>query len=149
MQGVQRHYSEIFLHVTWHCLESRPLLHGEIERETHGSIENYCGKHEGVYYLASGGTDTHVHLAIQIDPVVCISEFIGKVKGSSAYSMNKQFGKNTLEWQRGYGVVSFSARHLEAIKQYIVNQREHHQKGTVRETLEKIAMEIGFTDQAR
>ena len=34
-----------------------------------------------------------------------------------------------LEWQRGYGVVSFGKKHLDWVQNYIANQKEHHAAG--------------------
>jgi len=43
-----------------------------------------------------------------------------------------------LQWQAGYGVVSFGTRDLDWVKQYIRNQREHHASGKVVDRLERI-----------
>jgi hypothetical protein len=69
-----------------------------------------------------------------------ISEFIGQIKGVSSHDVNEQFalrGK-VLQWQAGYGVVSFGTQDLEWVKQYIRNQREHHASGKVADRLERI-----------
>jgi hypothetical protein len=44
-----------------------------------------------------------------------------------------------LEWQRGYGVVSFGTRNLHWARAYVENQREHHARGTLQERLELAA----------
>ena len=46
--------------------------------------------------------------------------------------------RKLLDWQTGYGVVSFGTRDLEWVVRYIRNQKEHHRKGTTVERLEKI-----------
>lgn len=43
-----------------------------------------------------------------------------------------------LQWQAGYGVVSFGTKDLEWVKAYVRNQKEHHARGTVQERLERI-----------
>jgi putative transposase len=43
-----------------------------------------------------------------------------------------------LDWQGGYGVVSFGAKDLEWVKRYVRNQKEHHARGTTHERLESI-----------
>ena len=69
-----------------------------------------------------------------------ISEFIGRLKGASAHEVNAKLGggRKLLEWQAGYGVVSFGSKDLEWVKQYVANQRQHHARGTVHERLERI-----------
>ncbi len=83
-----------------------------------------------------GGTDTHVHLAVQIEPFVCISELVGELKGASAHEVNHRLRHKALEWQRGYGVVSFGRRNLEWVCDYIARQREHHASRKVEWRLE-------------
>jgi len=54
--------------------------------------------------------------------------------------MNSQIVKS-LDWQTGYGVVSFGTKDLEWVVNYIRNQKEHHKKGTTVGRLEKITRE--------
>ena len=44
-----------------------------------------------------------------------------------------------VQWQAGYGVVSFGTGDLEWVKQYVRNQRKHHSGGTIHDRLERIA----------
>lgn len=136
-------YSDIYLHASWHCYCDRPLLTPEVADALHAFLREYCTKEKGVHFLVSGGTATHVHLAFQIEPFVVISTLLGKIKGASAHQMNVIFGKDTLQWQRGYGVVSFSKRQLAYIRNYVENQKEHHAKGTLVRGLESPAGEGG------
>ncbi len=50
--------------------------------------------------------------------------------------MDKASGRSSLNWQRGYGVVSFAKRNLPGLLKYVTCQKEHHKAGTVRPTLE-------------
>ena len=124
------------MHVNWHCLKDRPMITPAIESWLHGYIQEYCAKVKGTHFKGVGGTGTHIHLAFQMEPFVMPSDFIGKVKGASSHDANKEFGVGTLEWQRGYGIVSFAKRHLPGILQYVARQKEHHENGTSRDTLE-------------
>jgi putative transposase len=102
----------------------------------HAFIEEYCGKVKGVHFKGIGGTETHVHLAFQMEPFVLLSDFIGKVKGANSHEMNKAWGSGAIRWQRGYGVVSFSGKFLPGILQYVWKQKEHHRNGTTNQVLE-------------
>jgi len=87
-----------------------------------------------------GGIETHVHLAVTIPPTLLISECIGQLKGGSSHDVNEEAGKRqkVLQWQAGYGVVSFGTKDLEWVKAYIQSQREHHAKQTTHDRLERI-----------
>ena len=130
-------FHEIFLHINWHCHGDAALIVPSMEAALHTAVRDYCGRYRGVRFMAVGGTRTHVHLVVQAEPTVAPSEFIGKVKGFSGHEINRQFGAKALQWQRGYGVVSFAKKHLAGIIRYVENQKEHHEQGTAREALER------------
>jgi putative transposase len=133
-------YSEINLHIVWHTKESLPLLTRSVEPLVHQSLKRRLIEMPGAFVHSIGGIETHVHLAVTLPPTILISEFIGQLKGGSSHDVNHQGHGNAklLDWQAGYGVVSFGTRDLEWVKAYIKNQREHHAQGNVHERLERI-----------
>ena len=136
----KNYFSEINLHITWHCKDSFPLLTEDAEPLAHREVKQRIIRTLGVFVHEIGGTETHLHIAVSVPPTLVISEFIGQLKGASAHEVNLQLklrGK-VLQWQAGYGVVSFGTRHLEWVKAYIRNQREHHTQGTIVDRLERI-----------
>ena len=134
----RNYYAEINLHLTWHTKESAPLLVPDVEKVVHHYLRGWCINTPGVYVHAVGGIETHVHLAVSIAPTVLISEFVGQLKGSSAHEANQLFGRKVLEWQTGYGVVSFGTRDLPWVVEYIENQKERHATGKAEDRLERI-----------
>lgn len=141
----RNYYSEINLHIVWHAKSSLPLLTPEVEPLAHRFIRQRIIDTPGAFVHEIGGIETHVHVAVTVPPSLTISEFIGQIKGGSAHDVNQQAGRRdkVLQWQSGYGVVSFGTRRLEWVKEYIRNQREHHATGTVHERLERIAQDDG------
>lgn len=129
-------YHEIFLHLNWHTKDDRPLLRGEVETHCHRAIEEKCRLLRGVQLRGLGGTDTHVHVAIAIEPLVTISDIVQEIKGYSAFETNRRMKNKAVEWQRGYGVVSFGKANMEWVLAYIANQRAHHATGKVESRLE-------------
>ena len=132
-------FHEIYLHLNWHTKEDRGILTPECEPVVHQLITERCQKTKGVYFHGIGGTATHVHLAINIEPHVTISELVKDLKGGSSHDANERLKKKLLYWQRGYGVVSFGKNNLDWVLDYIARQKEHHgcDKG-LQERLEKI-----------
>ena len=62
-----------------------------------------------------------------------ISELVQELKGASSFEVNKRVNRKSLEWQRGYGVVSFGKANLDWVLEYIRRQREHHASGRLLE----------------
>jgi putative transposase len=131
-------FHEIYLHLNWHVKDDRPTLTPQIEPLAHQLIKERCRRIKGVYLDGIGGTETHVHLAMNIEPFVAISELVKDLKGGSSHDLNTQLGRKELYWQRGYGVVSFGKKNLDWVLRYIADQKEHHAKGQVQDRLERI-----------
>lgn len=130
-------YHEIFLHFNWHTEDDSPILVPAVEQVVHELLTDRCQKLKGVYLHGTGGTPTHVHLAISIEPQVTISELVKDLKGGSSHDANQALGAATLAWQRGYGVVSFGQRNLPWVLEYIARQKEHHARSKVVDRLER------------
>jgi putative transposase len=94
---------------------------------------------EGAFVHEIGGTQTHVHVVVTVPPTLLISEFVGQLKGFSSHEVNRQVGLRgkTLQWQTGYGVVSFGTGDLDWVRGYVRNQPEHHALGRVYDRLER------------
>jgi len=134
------YYSEINLHLTWHTKLSRPLLRPDVEAMTFGCIREKAAALGDIYLHEIGGTETHIHIALSIEPTVLISELIGTLKGYSSHEVNRRIGmgRTVLQWQTGYGVVSFGTKDLPWVVNYVQNQKEHHAIGRTYERLERI-----------
>ena len=135
----RRSYSEINLHFVWHVKSNLPLLTTEMEPRLYQYIRNYALQTKELIFHEIGGTETHIHLAVTIPPTLLISEWIGKLKGASSHYVNHQLlNRKLLDWQAGYGAVSFGSKDLDWVIRYIRKQKEHHRKGTAMDRLERI-----------
>ncbi|MBV9217442.1 MAG: transposase [Acidobacteria bacterium] len=126
-----RVYSEINLHITWHTKNSLPLIGDRRQRDLYALLKDRIVNTAGAYFHAIGGIATHVHIGCSVKPSIHLDEWIGQLKGSSSFEMGKG-----LQWQSGYGIVSFGTRDLKWLVDYIHNQKEHHANGTAHERLE-------------
>ena len=134
-----RAYSEINLHINWHVKESLPIITDVIEPRLHKYLLHYALQMKGVIVHAIDGTETHVHIAVSVPPTLVIADWIGKLKGSSSHYVNHELvNRKLLDWQTGYGVVSFGTKDLGWVVNYIHDQKEHHRKGTIVDRLERI-----------
>ena len=135
-------YSEIYLHVVWHTKEDEPVLRDLIESRTHAFIKHKGCKTPGVFIHEVGGIEDHVHIVMSVPATLTPSVWIGETKGASSYHINQEVAmRKILEWQNGYGIVSFGKRDLPWVVDYVRNQKTHHQRGTVHDRLERIEAE--------
>jgi len=134
------YYAEIFLHLVWHTKLSAPMLTDDVEAMVFAALREKAAKLGDVYIHELGAIPNHVHLAVGIEPTVKPSEMIGALKGYSSHEVNRRLGlgRKILEWQTGYGVVSFGRRDLPWVQDYVARQKEHHASGRVFDRLEAI-----------
>ncbi|MGB7200855.1 MAG: transposase [Pyrinomonadaceae bacterium] len=128
-----RVYSEIKLHITWHTKNNSPMIAAAIEPRLHQFLKDKVIETSGAYFHAVGGIEDHIHLAVSVKPSIHLDEWVGQLKGASSHEMGK-----TLQWQAGYGIVSFGTKDRQGVVDYVLNQREHHNRGTTFDRLERI-----------
>jgi hypothetical protein len=68
-----------------------------------------------------------------------ISDFVGQLKGASSHEINQKLSQRDkiLQWQSGYGVVSFGTGDLDWVIDYVRRQKEHHAQGKIHDRLER------------
>jgi REP element-mobilizing transposase RayT len=131
-------YSEINLYMTWHTKNNNPVLTDSIEQRVHHYLEHETRKTKNAFFHALDGTENHVHIVATIPPTLLISEWIGKLKGGCSFYINHEIAnRKLLDWQQGYGVVSFGTKDLKWVIEYVKNQKQHHAQGSISRRLER------------
>ena len=128
-----RVYSEINLHITWHTKNDLSMINEKVEPQLFQYVKDRVIQTQGAYFHAIGGTPTHIHLATSVKPSVHLDEWIGQLKGGSSHEIGK-----FLQWQSGYGIVSFGTKDLKWIIDYVSNQKERHRIRKISDRLERI-----------
>ncbi|MBC7901683.1 MAG: IS200/IS605 family transposase [Saprospiraceae bacterium] len=136
-------YSEINFHITWHTKTSLPMIREKIQDRLYHYLTHKILETPGALFHAIGGTETHIHIAVSLPPNLLVSDWVGKLKGSSSHYINHEVQPKSLEWQRGYGIVTFGTKDLQWAVNYIKNQKEHHKTGTTYDRLEKFSDDEG------
>ena len=132
-------YCEINFHITWHTKNSLPMIRERIEDRLYHYLTHRILETPEVRLHAIGGIETHVHIGLSAPPNLLISDYIGQLKGSSSHYINHEIEPKALQWQRGYGIVTFGTKDLPWVIGYIKNQKEHHRRGTTHDRLERFA----------
>lgn len=77
--------------------------------------------------LQIGGDEDHVHVLTSLRSKHRLDYFLRDLKADSSEWVHKEITK-MFEWQKGYGAFSVSPTAVPAVRNYILNQKEHHQK---------------------
>lgn len=121
-------YSQVHLHFIFTPKFRASLIGPSWEADLHKYITGITNKNTHKM-LAINGTADHVHMLVGFQTTQSIAAFMQDVKaGSSQWINNNRFCKSRFEWQAGYGVFSYSKSSVDNVIQYILKQKEHHQK---------------------
>jgi REP element-mobilizing transposase RayT len=94
--------------------------------------------------IAVGGIADHVHILLLLPPTMALSTAVQKIKANSSRWIHEQTGRR-FEWQEGYAAFSVSISQTNATVDYILRQKEHHQRREFGEELAKILKRHGMS----
>ncbi|MFO0818702.1 MAG: IS200/IS605 family transposase [Pirellulales bacterium] len=107
-------------------------------------------KRYGMHPYRIGGVEDHVHLALGIPPTLAVSRALQLLKGGSSRWIGESFPKlREFAWQDGYGAFTVSKSILPSVENYILQQRQHHQKQTFQDEFRELLTKhgIAYVDQ--
>jgi len=137
MKAEGRTFWRLYYHVVWRTKNSEPLLVGKVKEHLLHYLHLKCAE-LGCKLEAANAVDDHVHLLMSIPPKWSVAEIVQRLKGSSAHHLNHELDlEPNIYWQRGYGVVSVSPRHVPSVRKYVESQEERHREGNLIAALEK------------
>jgi REP element-mobilizing transposase RayT len=87
----------------------------------------------------------HVHVLFTLGRTITIADAVGKIKSTSSLWINQMRGLAApFHWQGGYAAFSVSQSNIEAVREYIRRQPEHHAKQTFQEELREWSRRYGI-----
>jgi putative transposase len=127
--------AKVYLHLLFSTKNRESLLaddwRDELFQVLGGTTNNL-----GCQSLIVGGVADHVHLLFLLGRTIAIADAIGKIKSTSSLWVNQTHGLSTpFHWQGGYAVFSVSQSNVEAVREYIRRQPEHHAKQSFQDEL--------------
>ena len=121
--------AKILVHTVFSTKEHRPFLRDktlgeELHRYLGGVLANLdCQP------VIVGGAEDHVHFLCALSRTRDAATVIKESKrGSSLWLKTKGPGLEEFAWQNGYGIFSIGYSQIEAVRNYIAKQEEHHRK---------------------
>lgn len=118
-------YAQNTIHLVFSTKERRRTLSKELQPKISAYIVGICKNHR-IFVHAIGGAEDHVHMLIQIPPVLPLAKAVAAIKSNSSRWAHESGYR--VAWQEGYGAFSVSASVIPSVVQYITNQEEHHRK---------------------
>jgi REP-associated tyrosine transposase len=127
-----------YFHAVWATHKRETVILPALEAVIFEAIQSKSAEMECTI-LALNGTEDHVHVAVSIPPKIAPAEWLRNIKGLSARQVNDSFPDLTsrFRWQESYGLLTFGAKNLSFVTQYIENQKFHHGANTIQPYLEQ------------
>ncbi|GAB3897062.1 IS200/IS605 family transposase [Larkinella knui] len=136
--------TKIWIHAVFSTKNRQPLIRKSVRDLLYQHIRQQivdCG----CFTDCINGVEDHVHILFLLNPQVAVSDVVKQIKGSSSHEINRlNLIPEKFAWQTGYGAFSVSESQVERVRQYIVNQQQHHQKMTFTEEYRRFMKQYGF-----
>ena len=123
-------FTQLYLHCVWSTWDRLPLISPDIERRLFGAMVDKCREFKCVP-IRLGGTENHVHLLVRLHSTIAIAHLLKEVKGSTSHLMTHEIKSGEFfKWQGAYGAFTLCRDDVPVVKEYIINQKTHHNNGT-------------------
>lgn len=142
--------AKILVHAVFSTKARRPFLRDKTLRD---ELHRYLG---GILTnlecqpIIIGGEEDHVHLRCALSRTCEAAAMVKEVKrGSSLWLKTKSPDLADFAWQNGYGIFSIGFSQIEAVRDYIAGQEEHHRKVSFQDEFRQLLRryEIGFDER--
>ncbi|MFN7141874.1 MAG: IS200/IS605 family transposase [Limisphaerales bacterium] len=118
--------ANIVVHLVFSTKERRPLLRDQERCALHAYIAGVLKNHDSSLIEINSVRD-HIHILFVQSKNHAPAKVVEKVKTASSCWLKEQGNwYHNFAWQTGYGEFSVSPMHVEAVRQYISGQEEHH-----------------------
>jgi REP element-mobilizing transposase RayT len=137
--------AQLYVHLVFSTKNRAPFLKDKAFRERmHRYLKGICDNQDSPS-LQVGGVGDHVHILCRLSKNLALSDLVRELKrDSSSWIKTEQPTLADFHWQAGYGAFSVSPSHVEALKEYIQNQEEHHRRETFQDELRRLLRKYGI-----
>ena len=127
--------AKIYIHGVFSTKNREPLL-AATWRDELFTVLGGTSNNLGCQSLLVGGVEDHVHMLFQLGRTISVADAIGKIKSASSLWVNQTRSlPGPFHWQAGYAAFSVSQSNVEALREYIRRQPEHHKRQSFQDEL--------------
>ena len=128
-------YSQVYLQFIFAVKGRQNLINqkynDELQKYITGIVQNRKQK-----LLAINNVPDHLHMLVGFNTTMSLADFMEETKSiSSKFINDNKWINSKFEWQRGYGVFSYSRSQIDVVIKYILNQQLHHKKKSFKEEI--------------
>ena len=137
-------YTKVMIHFIWSTKNRQPIITASLKPLLLAHIKTNS-KLKNIFIDTLNCVEDHIHLLISLGTEQTISKVAMLLKGESSFWVNKQkIIDIKFEWQDEYIALSVSDSAIDKVRQYILNQEEHHKKSTFMQEYDSFLKLHGF-----
>ena len=128
-----------YIHIVFSTQSRKTFLKdGPFRDRVHRYLVGICKQLKSPVLMV-GGVEDHVHLLCRLDKTINLADLIRDLKrDSSKWIKREEPQLSSFHWQKGYGAFSISPSHVDALKEYIAGQEEHHRRETFQDEFRRL-----------
>jgi putative transposase len=116
------------VHLVFSTKNRERLIYDDLRCDLHAYMATVL-KNMECPALIINSVEDHVHILFILHRTVALSSAVGELKSASSKWLKTQSDQlATFAWQAGFGAFSVSESNVDAVRQYIEKQKEHHRK---------------------
>lgn len=138
-------YTNLLYHIVFRTHASQLTITEQYEQELYKYIWGFVKNKKCVLYRINGMSD-HIHMLVEIHPSLSVSDFMRMLKISASIYMksHREMFPMFSGWGKSYCAITYSKAEMKKVRQYIMNQKEHHQKIRFADELKQLMIENGI-----
>ena len=134
-------YGYLLYHIIFTTKNREHSIEPEMEQPLYAYIASLVRANGGEIY-AIGGTSNHVHLFVRFPRHVSVSRMLCIIKANSSRWIKEAFpDREGFSWQDGYGAFTVGRTEFTMIRNYVLNQKEHHRQESLEEEWKRLTGE--------
>ena len=138
-------YISVYIHFVWRTKDGFPFLDSPALRQKVWLHIKENAATKGIFVDYVSGHSDHCHCLVSLGENQTLSKTMQLIKGESSYWINQNnLCKTKFGWQDEYYAVSVSQSIVIRVRQYIMNQEEHHKKITFTDEVDEFVAKYGF-----
>ncbi len=138
-------YISVYIHFVWRTKNGFPYLNSPALRQKVWLHLKENAATKGIFVDYVSGHNDHCHCLVSLTHDQTISKTMQLIKGECSHWINENNLCNSkFDWQDEYYAVSVSESVVKRVRQYIMNQEEHHKKKTFNDEVDEFVARYGF-----
>ena len=138
-------FISVYIHFVWRTKNGFPYLNTPSLRQKVWLHIKENAATKGIFVDYVSGHNDHCHCLVSIKHDQTISKVMQLIKGECSHWINdKHLCKSKFDWQDEYYAVSVSQSIVRRVRQYIMDQEEHHRKKSFNDEVDEFVARYGF-----